>query len=85
MVGDINPGEGTRPEDRWGYDGNSSSGLSATFSPDAEEKGQGGNRHLAPVDLSVRSGETGPCVHKAGSRCSTKGFLPMKDLTPVPA
>jgi len=34
-------------------------------------------RHLAPVELKGRSGETGPCVHKAGARCSNKGFLPM--------
>jgi len=34
-------------------------------------------RHLAPVDLKERSGETGPCVHKRGQRCSNKGFLPM--------
>ena len=34
-------------------------------------------RHLAPVDLQERSGETGPCVHKRGQRCSNKGFLPM--------
>jgi hypothetical protein len=34
-------------------------------------------RHLAPVELKERGGETGPCVHKAGARCSNKGFLPM--------
>ena len=36
-----------------------------------------GARHLAPVELKGRSDETGPCVHKAGARCSNKGFLPM--------
>jgi len=58
-----------------------SSGLSATFSPEAGEKGNTERattaRHLAPVELKGRSGETGPCVHKAGARCSNKGFLPM--------
>jgi len=39
-------------------------------------------RHLSPVDLSGRdartgSGETGPCRHTQGQRCSDKGFLPM--------
>jgi len=34
-------------------------------------------RHLAPVDLKERGGKTGPDVHKAGARCSNKGFLPM--------
>jgi len=37
----------------------------------------GSARHLAPVDVKERSGETGPCVHKRGQRCSNKGFLPM--------
>ena len=37
-------------------------------------------RHLAPVELKVRGGETGPCVHKAGVRCSDKGFLPMSTV-----
>ena len=32
---------------------------------------------MAAVDLKERSGETGPCVHKRGQRCSNKGFLPM--------
>jgi hypothetical protein len=34
-------------------------------------------RHLARVDLKERGGKTGPCVHRAGVRCSNKGFLPM--------
>jgi len=40
-------------------------------------------RHLSPVDLSRRDvksgqgGETGPCSHNEGHRCSDKGFLPM--------
>jgi len=29
------------------------------------------------MNLKERSGETGPCVHKRGQRCSNKGFLPM--------
>jgi len=38
--------------------------------------------HLSPVDLSggdvkSRVGETGPCTHTQGQRCSDKGFLPM--------
>ena len=37
----------------------------------------GSGRHLAPMNLKERSGETGPCVHKRGQRCSNKGFLPM--------
>jgi hypothetical protein len=48
--------------------------------PAAERRVYGtgsGVRHLAPVDLKERGGETGPCVHKAGARCSNKGFLPM--------
>jgi len=36
-----------------------------------------GASHLAPVELKGRSRETGPCIHKAGARCSNKGFLPM--------
>ena len=32
---------------------------------------------MASVELKERDGETGPCVHKAGARCSNKGFLPM--------
>ncbi len=58
-----------------------SSGLTATFSPESGEKGHGARaitaRHLAPVELKGRGGKTGPCVHKAGARCSNKGFLPM--------
>jgi len=56
-----------------------SSGHSVASSHVAGEKGRGSRdaRHLAPVDLKERSGETGPCVHKAGARCSNKGFLPM--------
>jgi len=38
---------------------------------------QTNGRHLAPVDLKERSGKTGPDVHKAGARCSNKGFLAM--------
>ena len=34
-------------------------------------------RHLSPVDLKERTGKPGPDVHKGGSRCSNKGFLPM--------
>ena len=34
-------------------------------------------RHLAPVDLKERTAAPGPDVHKGGSRCSNKGFLPM--------
>lgn len=34
-------------------------------------------RHLCPVDLQEPSGKPGPNVHKGGSRCSNKGFLPM--------
>jgi len=52
----------------------------AGSSPAEERRGYGtGNscRHLAPVELKGRGGETGPCVHKAGARCSNKGFLPM--------
>ena len=37
----------------------------------------GSGRHLAPMNLKERSGETGPCVHKRGQRCSNKGFLQM--------
>ncbi len=38
--------------------------------------------HLSPVDLSggdvkLGVGETGPCTHTQGERCSDKGFLPM--------
>jgi hypothetical protein len=36
-----------------------------------------GGRHLAPVDLHERSGQTGPCANKRNQRCSNKGFLPM--------
>ena len=52
----------------------------AGSSPSAERRvcGTGTSvRHLAPVELKGRGGETGPCVHKAGARCSNKGFLPM--------
>ena len=34
-------------------------------------------RHLSPVDLKERTAKPGPDVHKGGSRCSNKGFLPM--------
>ncbi len=34
-------------------------------------------RHLASVELQGRGSETGPNVHKAGARCSNKGFPPM--------
>ena len=34
-------------------------------------------RHLPPVELKESDGKTGPNVHKAGARCSNKGFLPM--------
>ena len=58
-----------------------SSGLSATFSPEAGEKGQGeaskSARHLAPVELRGGSSTIGPCANKRGIRCSNKGFLPM--------
>ena len=54
-----------------------SSGLSATFSPDSGEKGHGGSRYLAPIELRGGSSGTGPCVNKRGTRCSNKGFLPM--------
>ena len=68
-----------------------SSGLSARIddsarqcneqgSPDAGEKGQGGqggSRHLAPVELRGGSSGSGPCASKRGTRCSNKGFLPM--------
>ncbi len=54
-----------------------SSGLSATFSPDAGEKGQSGSRHLAPVELRGGASGIGPCSNKRGIRCSNKGFLPM--------
>jgi hypothetical protein len=37
-------------------------------------------RHLAPVELKERGSETGPCVYKAGARCSNKGFLPMSTV-----
>ena len=40
----------------------------------------GCSRHLAPVDLQERTGQRGPNVHKGGSRCSNKGFLPMTSL-----
>ena len=52
----------------------------AEEAPSAERRvsGTGGSvRHLAPVELKEREGETGPCVHRAGARCSNKGFLPM--------
>ena len=42
-----------------------------------EDRSGYSSRHLAPVELKGRGGETGPCVHKAGARCSNKGFLPM--------
>ena len=58
-----------------------SSGLSATFSPEAGEKGQGeaskSARHLAPVQLRGGTSGIGPCANKRGIRCSNKGFLPM--------
>jgi hypothetical protein len=34
-------------------------------------------RHLAPVDLKEQTAPTGPQVHKGGTRCSNKGYLPM--------
>ncbi len=42
-----------------------------------EDRLRSNSRHLAPVELKERGGETGPCMHKAGARCSNKGFLPM--------
>jgi hypothetical protein len=42
-----------------------------------EDRSGYSGRHLAPVGLKGRGGETGPCAHKAGARCSNKGFLPM--------
>jgi len=36
-----------------------------------------GVRHLAPVELKERGGETRPCADKAVARCSNKGLLPM--------
>jgi hypothetical protein len=54
-----------------------SSGLSAIFSPDSEEKGRNGSRHLAPVELRGGASTIGPCANKQGARCSNKGFLPM--------
>ena len=43
----------------------------------SQGRGATSGRHLAPVDLKERGGKTGPDVHKAGARCSNKGFLPM--------
>jgi len=35
------------------------------------------SRHLAPIDLKERNGETGPNANRQGVRCSNKGFLRM--------
>ena len=53
---------------------------SAEMAPSAERRLYGTGcsvRDLAPVELKERGGETGPCAHKAGARCSNKGFLPI--------
>ncbi|MDA1230579.1 MAG: hypothetical protein O2856_07390 [Planctomycetota bacterium] len=43
----------------------------------ASERTRRSSRHLSPVPLVGGSSSTGPCVHKQGTRCSNKGFLPM--------
>jgi hypothetical protein len=45
--------------------------------PTAASSENSSSRHLAPVDLNERTGETGPNPNKQGVRCSDKGFLRM--------
>jgi hypothetical protein len=35
------------------------------------------DRFLAPLELDEHGGEPGPCVHRSGTRCRDKGFLPI--------
>jgi hypothetical protein len=45
--------------------------------PTGELSETSSSRHLAPVDLNERTGETGPHPNRQGIRCSDKGFLGM--------